>query len=109
MLKNYNDHIWQVIVNAKNTILLYHINNYCIYIDFTISKIIFQSIQYLLKSYFKYSNARMKKTKNCAILLNLFKSLYNQDLMLIYNDWKIITTDITLGLFAYKSSLNSQK
>lgn len=51
----------------------------------------------------------MKKTKNCAILLNLFKYLNNQDLILIYNDWKIITTDITLGLFAHKSSLKSQK
>lgn len=51
----------------------------------------------------------MKKTKNCAILLNLFKSLNNQDLILIYNDCKIITTDITLGLFAHKSSLKSQK
>lgn len=51
----------------------------------------------------------MKKTKNFAILLNLSKSLYNQDLILIYNDWKIITTDITLGLFAHKSSLKSQR
>lgn len=67
-------------------------------------KVISRSIQYLFSSSFKDSSARMKNAKNCSILLNLFKSLYSQDHILTCNGWKIVTTDITLGLFVHESS-----